>query len=123
MKKILFSLGMAVFFLSTLIKADTIYLKPGQCIIIGNQQVCAMELDKVSAVNPSTQKATYIFRCKYAKHPGSDFVDLKTYAVVRIQTKNGSNAAEEIVIKDYGPNKKAECEKDAEQKNAELKNN
>lgn len=121
MKMILFSIGMVVLFLSSLIKANVIYLKPGQCIVVGNQQVCAMELDKSAKLQ--NQKEKYIFRCKYAKHPGSDFVDLKTYAVVRIAVKNDGNTSEEIVIKDYGPNKKAECEKDAEQKNAELKNN
>lgn len=93
---------------------ETIRLKPGQCILIGSQEVCAMRPDDPAAVSaPAAPRPTMIASCKYGDR--ADAEGMKGYTLFRIGVKDDGTKAE-TAVKTYGsmPADKAECERDAE---------
>lgn len=100
---------------------NTIHLKPGQCVLIGNQQVCAMMPDAttgnipVPTATPDPGKTR--FACRYATHKEAEVSDVKTYAVIE-NTSYANGHKDTNFIKGYGMTGKAECEKDADARNA-----
>jgi hypothetical protein len=104
-------LGAGFFFAHAQLQADPIYVQPGQCIMVGTQQVCAQVQNP--AVTTPDQEPKTIFTCVYGKHEGSDLPSLKSYALV--QTLLGPKGRKtEMVIKNYGVEGKGDCEKEAE---------
>ena len=93
--------------------ADPIYLQPGQCIMVGAQQVCAMSADQATAV----LKPTILWTCRYGNHQGSEVPDLKNYALYQVRI-DPSGAKNETLVKSYGPNDKKICEKEADKRQA-----
>lgn len=94
--------------------AETIRLKPGQCIFIGTQEVCAMSPDQAATAEAAKPRPIYMPTCRYGDktdEPGS-----KGYALVQIQLKDDGTKTE-TVVKTYGSMEKDkhECERDAQQ--------
>ena len=88
--------------------AEPIYLQPGQCILIGSQQICAQKADTAGA---STK--TLMHTCVYGHHAGTDLPDLKSYALIQTTTTDDGRK-NEVVIKDFGVKGKEDCERQAE---------
>ena len=97
--------------------ADPIYLKAGQCIIVGTQQVCAMAQD----VTTTDVKQQILYVCRYGNQPGAELTDLKSYALFQVQVNGTTGAKTETMVKNYGPNDKEVCEKEAEKRQAAVK--
>jgi len=93
-----------------------IYLKPGQCILVGGQQVCALMEDKkgVDSSGAEIPKPLYMKVCKWGAaddaHEG-----VKGYGLYQIVVKD-DGAKVETLLKSYGPVDQAGCEKDAKSK-------
>jgi hypothetical protein len=100
-------------------RADAIYIKPGQCILVGAQQVCALAADVPGAPSHTT---SVLHLCQYGIHPGAEVANLKTYAVMQVMMRD-DGAKVETPLKHYGMNDadKAACEKEADRLNAEGK--
>ena len=100
-------------------QAEPIFIKPGQCIQIGTQQVCALTGDTIPVVGHTTQ---ILHLCQYAMHPGAEVSNLKTYAVVQVMMRDDGTKVE-TALKHYGMNDadKAACNKEADRLNAEAK--
>jgi hypothetical protein len=96
--------------------ADPIYLRAGQCIIVGTQQVCAMAADV-----PVDSKQQILYVCRYGMMPGAELSDLKSYALFQVQVNGQTGAKSETIVKNYGPNDKEICEKEAEKRQAAVK--
>ncbi len=88
---------------------EPIYLQPGQCVMVGSQQVCAMKSDV--AATPAANEVTYA--CRYAEHKGGDVPGYKTYGLVKV-TVRPDGSSREILIKDFGMRGKEKCEQAAE---------
>ena len=95
--------------------ADPIYLQPGQCIIVGSQQVCAMNSDQSAAV----LKPSILWTCRYGTQ-GGEIPDLKSYALYQVRI-NPSGTKNETLVKSFGPNDKEACEKEAQQRQTQEK--
>ena len=89
--------------------AEPIYLQPGQCILIGSQQVCAMQPSGTMA----NQESQTIYSCQYGMHKDAEVSDLKSYALFQMIIRPDGRKIE-TSIKNYGMNGKSECEKEAE---------
>lgn len=91
--------------------AEPIYLQPGQCILVGSQQVCALQTSAVStAGEPQT-----LYLCRFGLHKGSEIPDMKSFEMFQVVIQpNGQKI--ETALKNYGMNGKDQCEKDAEAK-------
>jgi hypothetical protein len=86
--------------------AETIFVQPGQCIMVGSQQVCAQKNDATASTEPT-------YACRFAEHKGGDLPGYKTYGLVKIVTRpNGS--VTEMLIKDFGIKGKDKCDAAAE---------
>lgn len=97
-------------------QSSPIYLKPGQCILVGSQEVCAMQGDSPTA-NKVAQDVVHV--CRYAMNPGAEISNIKNYAVVRITT-TVSGAKSDTILKQFGisDGDKAACEAEVERLNA-----
>lgn len=91
--------------------ADPIYLQPGQCILVGSQQVCAMKTD---AVEPKVAPQT-LYVCRYGMHSDSEVPDLKSYSLVQIITSS-SGVKSEVKLKNFGQNGGEACEREAKER-------
>jgi hypothetical protein len=92
--------------------AAPIYLRSGQCIIVGGQEVCALS-------EQTTQTVTKIFhRCDYGTHAGAEIPGLKSYAVIQI-VMNTSGTKNETVLRNYGSTdaEKAACQQEVDRLN------
>jgi len=93
-----------------------IYLKPGQCILIGGQQVCAMMGDKIGA-DGSVQDPPKPLTMKVCKWGAADDAHegVKGYGVYQVVVKDDGSKTETL-LKSYGPVDQAGCEKEAQRK-------
>ena len=94
-----------------LFASDTIHLRPGQCIYIGAQEVCAMRADDPASI-PAAPRPTTLASCQYgdkANEPG-----MKGYTLTQVTIKDDGTKTE-TVVKSFGsmPKDKADCEKEA----------
>lgn len=93
---------------------EPIYLQPGQCVMVGAQQVCALKADAkgdAAAATPAPGDVNYV--CRYAEHKGGDLPGYKTYGLVKVTTRADGKTTE-ILIKDFGMKGKDKCEQAAE---------
>ena len=104
--------------LATAARAEPIYLKPGQCILVGSQQVCAMQVDQPEA---QTMKTQLLYVCRYGMNAGSEVPDLKSYALFQINLQE-SGTKFETQLKNYGPSDKGKqaCEAEADKRGKAL---
>lgn len=86
---------------------EPIYVQPGQCVMVGSQQVCAMKADALGTPGEIT------YACRYSEHKGGELPGYKTYGLVKIVTK-AQGASSEILIKDFGLKGKEKCDDAAE---------
>ena len=89
-----------------------IYVKPGQCILVGSQEVCALQTDAAPASKPP--RPTVIHTCRYGELEKPEVKDAKGWSYVMITLKDDGSKIETIV-KSYGPldEHKKECEEEA----------
>jgi hypothetical protein len=85
---------------------ETIYIKPGQCLMVGSQQVCATGSD--AAASPG--EVTYA--CRFAEHRGGDLPGYKTYGLIKLTTGTNGKVTETL-IKDFGLKGKDKCDEAA----------
>lgn len=95
--------------------ATPIYLKAGQCILVGTQDVCAMAADQPGN---ATGKLTTLNLCRYGLHPGAEIPNLKNHALFQVVTTS-TGSKTETLIRQYGIN---DSDKDACQKEADRLN-
>jgi hypothetical protein len=95
---------------STGASADPLYLKPGQCIHLGNQEICAMMTD----VPGGPVKLNIVHQCQYDFHPGRELPDLKNWALVQVVIKADGKKVQ-MLIKQFGTGDKdkAACDQEA----------
>ena len=81
-------------------------LSPGNCIVSGGNQICALKVDCNTSHDPTT---TFAFR--YGHFKDAEVHDLKSYALVQVTIKPEGGHAE-VPLKNFGmaANAKAECE-------------
>ncbi len=98
--------------------AEPITLRPGQCILIGSQQVCAMATDQVL---PAAKTSKTLYLCRYAIHAGSEIPDLKSHALFMVDISGGQKV--ETLVKIFGISDadKLACEAEAKRREAEDK--
>ena len=99
---------------------EPIHLKPGQCILIGSQEVCALKGDDPNAdVKP---KPTKLATCKYGDK--GDEPGMKGYTLYQIVIKEDGSKTE-TSVKSFGSldNDKADCEKAARELDRKLTGN
>ena len=91
---------------------DTIHVRPGQCILVGSQEVCALRCDDAAATPAPAPRPTTMATCKYGPRP--DDAAMKGYTLVQMIIKD-DGSKHETVIKTFGsmPADKAECEREA----------
>jgi hypothetical protein len=95
--------------------ANPIYLQPGQCIVVGSQQVCAIKPDATSTTSVASEKTLYA--CRYGQFKDADVTNVKTYELVQVLFKpDGSKT--EVELKNFGINGKDACEKEAEKRDS-----
>ena len=92
--------------------AEPIYLQPGQCIVVGSQQVCAMKPDGIQAPETRTEYA-----CRYGLFKGSEVADLKSYELVQILIKPDGSTSE-VSLKNFGLNGKEACDQEVDKRKA-----
>lgn len=90
--------------------SDTIYLEPGQCLLVSGQQVCGLK-----TYGASEEKTRYHYVCRYGAYQDSEFPDLKTYQLVEIKVPSFGQK-EEIKLQNFGPQGKKDCESAAKEK-------
>jgi hypothetical protein len=96
---------------------ETVYLQPGQCVMVGSQQVCALKSDvkdgkgDAAAASPAPGDVNYV--CRYGEHKGGDLPGYRTYGLVKVTTRADGKFSE-ILIKDFGIKGKEKCEQAAE---------
>lgn len=104
-------LALSLFALSSAAAAEPIYLQPGQCILVGSQQVCALQTSTAAGTTIGSDVQT-IYACRYAIHKDAETSDIKSYALFQIVTR-GDGRKTETSLKNYGM-AKADCEKEAD---------
>lgn len=92
--------------------AAPIYLKPGQCLLVGEQQVCALKDDATTsrpAPRPGHEQTMDL--CRYGAMENMEPKDAKGWSLVRVTIKDDGSKVETI-INSYGPleEHKKECE-------------
>ncbi len=106
MKIILSSLFLFAASISNASEDRTIWLKAGHCIVLGSQQVCALENDQTKAEKPSNKHRDI---CKNGVKDEAD-AKLTGWAHVVITTGPDGKKLSEEVMKTFGPMGKAACE-------------
>lgn len=95
--------------------ATPIYLRAGQCILVGTQEVCSLAADQVGSTSPVTQ---LLHSCRYGTHPNQEIPGLKSYAL--FQTMVSSTGAKvETLMRNYGTTdaEKETCQREADRLN------
>jgi len=97
---------------------EPIYLQPGQCILVGGQQVCAMQVGQAAEV----AKPDTLYVCRYGVHAGSEVPDMKTYALFMVRL-DPSGHKTETLVKNYGvaDSDKTACDSESERRQAAQK--
>ena len=88
------------------VAGEPIYIQPGNCVMVGLQQVCALKSDAISAPGEVS------YACRYAEHKGGDLPGYKTYGLIKIINKADGSSAE-VLIKDFGMKGKEKCDEAA----------
>jgi hypothetical protein len=88
--------------------ADAIFIKQGQCIVVGTQQVCAIKDDDTKVPSINQNRAMSI--CKFGSYD-SDEPKVKGYSLFLVQIKEDGSKTETL-IKNFGPAGKEDCEKE-----------
>lgn len=99
--------------------SETVYLKPGQCLLIGSQQVCALQQDQTHPIEPKGPPPPIkVSQCRWGAF---DDTDKKAqgwaHFLVTVQ-ENGTKT--ETMIRYFGPADKEGCEKAAKDFEANL---
>ena len=106
---------------------ETLHISPGQCIWVGQQQVCALPLNqdnnpppdiinKPKTKEPKAEKSQIIYVCRYEKSE-TDQTSLKNYALYQIIIKpDGSKTETQLKIFGVFSSDKKNCEREAEKK-------
>ena len=116
MRSFLLVVASALFTTAATAQVSPIWLKPGQCILVGGQQICAQIEDKsgTNPLVPEKPKVTVMNICKWGAaddaHEG-----VKGYGLYRVMIKEDGTKVETLV-KSYGPVDQEGCEKDAKAK-------
>ena len=102
--------------------AKTIFISPGQCIVLGSQQICALNqnnLQPPGSVQPVPAEPPRVLHlCRYGHYQESEVPDLKSYQLIEV-TVAATGITREINIKNFGPNGKDACEKELKEKEKE----
>ncbi len=93
---------------ATSARAEPIFIQPGQCIMVGSQQVCAQA--GPGGVQPVKSDVMYV--CRFGKHEGSETPEMKSWALIQVRV-NDSGTKVETQIKNFGMNAQDACEKAA----------
>lgn len=96
---------LCVAYAATAHASETIYIKPGQCVMVGAQQVCASSTDAAATAGDVT------YACRYGEHRGGDLPGYKTYGLVKLNNQDGK--VTETLIKDFGIKGKEKCDEAA----------
>jgi hypothetical protein len=88
---------------STVLGNQPIYVQPGQCIMVGAQQVCAAKVEGAAVV------AEVSYACRFGEHRGGDLPGYKTYGLVKLTTGTNGKVSETL-IKDFGLKGKEKCD-------------
>ena len=95
---------------SILLILSPIYVKPGQCILVGSQEVCALQAE--SAQTATSSLPTVLHTCSYGNldHPENHGAT-KGWRRLMIRVKEDGTKIETI-MKSYGPldEHRKECE-------------
>jgi hypothetical protein len=100
---------------ATMALADPIFISPGQCIMIGSQQVCATRSE-----GPAPEAKHIIHVCRYSDYKDSEIPSLKSYALIEVVI-NDSGRKTETITKNFGPNGREACEQELEKLNSDKK--
>ncbi len=108
--------GTMLFFLAGMAQAEdrTIWLQPGNCIVVGNQQVCAAKSGDSSTTEKPVNTHTHV--CKNGIQDEAD-ANLKGWAHVVITTGPDGKKISQETMKTFGPLGKKECQGDIAGKN------
>lgn len=106
----LFPLFAPIFFAAAA-HAEPIYVQPGQCIMVGSQQVCAMA--QPGTLQPA--KSDVIYVCRFGKYADAETPEMKTWELIQLRV-NDSGTKVETNLKNFGINGQEACEKDKAQK-------
>jgi hypothetical protein len=79
-----------------------IFVQPGQCIMVGTQQVCAVKAEGI-------QPGDVSYACRFGEHRGGDLPGYKTYGLVKLTTAANGKVSETL-IKDFGIKGKEKCD-------------
>lgn len=92
--------------------ADTVNIRPGQCIMIGGQQVCALACDGTTMGMVPTPSPRIITNsvCKFGAVDEDDKIKGYGHYLIRI---NPDGSKVENLLKNFGPAGKQECEREA----------
>ena len=94
--------------------ADTIQIQPGQCIMVGTQQVCSAKHDEcIERTRYDHQKIISKAVCRYGAAYENDKT-LKGYGLYIVRMGKKENSKNETLLKTFSPAQKAECESAAE---------
>ncbi len=104
--------GIAMTFTAaTAMAAEPIYIQPGQCIMIGGQQVCA----QVQAGSNLPVKSDVLYVCRFGEFKDSETPEMKSFALFQIRVNDHGNKVE-TYIKNFGMNGKDACERELAEK-------
>ncbi len=92
------------------VAGEPVYLRPGQCVIVGAQQVCAMQVDATTAATPKVT-ATKLASCRYGER--IDDANLKGWTLYQVVIGDDGKKTE-TAVKSFGnfDSDKAECERE-----------
>lgn len=100
-----------------------IWLRPGQCVMISSQQICAenptqpQNATTTTTVNPANVVDQRLLVCKWgvedAAEPG-----IKGWGLYQVKIM-GDSSRQEVLVKSYGPAGQKECEASAKTQKAQ----
>lgn len=97
---------------SSAMAAEPIYIQPGQCILVGGQQVCAQVQAQGGAV---PVKSDILYVCRFGEFKDSETPEMKSFALFQIRV-NDRGTKVETYIKNFGMNGKDACEREIAEK-------
>ncbi len=91
--------------------SDTIHIEPGQCIMVGAQQICAASRDEYSGrvIKNHPPKIVSKASCRFGAAYENDKT-IKGYGLYVLRMNKKDNSKNETLIKTFSPAEKAECE-------------
>ena len=96
---------------STVALGQTIFVKPGQCVQVGAQQICAQITGSEGTAGDSNPIVETVFNCRLGEYKDSEFPNLKTHALFKVYVyKDGKKV--ETQLQNFGLHGKDACEKE-----------